>query len=120
MTDMKQYFTLARLQIRMALNTLKYGTGRKGGGDKKAAARMIGLLVLYGVLAGYVIFLEIKVMDAAIYMRMPGLLMQLVALAATMLSAWCRAPPASISGRIRSSTRPCPSGAARCIWPGSP
>ena len=86
MTDMKQYFTLARLQIRMALNTLKYGTGRKGGGDKKAAARMIGLLVLYGVLAGYVIFLEIKVMDAAIYMRMPGLLMQLVALAATMLS----------------------------------
>ena len=86
MTDMKQFFTLARLQIRMALNTLKYGTGRKGGGDKKAAARMIGLLVLYGALAGYVIFREIKVMDAAIYMRMPGLLMQLVALAATMLS----------------------------------
>ena len=86
MTDLRQYVYLARLQLRMGFNTVKYGSGTKGGGDKKAAMRMLGLLVLYAVLAGYVIFLEIRVMDAAIAMRLPGMLMQLVALAATMLS----------------------------------
>ena len=86
MTDLRQYVSLARLQLRMGFNTVRFGSSSKGGGDKKAAMRMLGLLVLYAVLAGYVIFLEIKVMDAAIAMGLPGMLMQLVALAATMLS----------------------------------